>query len=91
MAKSKRPLSEAERAERRQRDRERLQAAAEQLLTSEGWQRWVRARAVFHSYTLLISGRLCHRQRCQPDRRRGHVGDGCGRRGCWPRQWAQMR
>jgi hypothetical protein len=42
---AKRRLSEAERAERRRRDRERLQAAAEQLLTSEGWQRWVRVRS----------------------------------------------
>jgi N-terminal domain of anti-restriction factor ArdC len=38
-------LSEAERAARRSQDRERLQRAAEQLLSSEGWQRWVRARA----------------------------------------------
>lgn len=28
------------------RDRERLKLAAEQLLSSEGWQRWVRARAL---------------------------------------------
>jgi hypothetical protein len=42
---SRTQLSEAERAERRQRDRERLKQAAEQLLTSEGWQRWVRVRA----------------------------------------------
>ena len=27
------------------RDRERLQRAAEQLLTSEGWERWVRVRS----------------------------------------------
>jgi hypothetical protein len=38
-------FSEAERAEHRQRDRERLKQAAEQLLTSDGWQRWVRVRA----------------------------------------------
>jgi hypothetical protein len=40
----KRKLSEAEREQRRAQDRERLKAAAEQLLTSEGWQRWVRVR-----------------------------------------------
>jgi hypothetical protein len=55
MAKTKRRLSEAERTERRARDRERLQQAAQELLTSEGWQRWVRARALFHHYSLLIS------------------------------------
>jgi hypothetical protein len=38
-------LSDSERAERRERDREHLKQAAEQLLTSEGWQRWVRIRA----------------------------------------------
>jgi N-terminal domain of anti-restriction factor ArdC len=38
-------LSDSERDERRKRDRERLKQAAEQLLTSEGWQRWVRVRA----------------------------------------------
>jgi hypothetical protein len=45
MAATKRRLSEAERAERRLQDRERLQNAAEQLLCSEGWRRWVKARA----------------------------------------------
>jgi hypothetical protein len=38
-------LSDSEREDRRERDRERLKQAAEQLLTSEGWQRWVRVRA----------------------------------------------
>ena len=38
-------LSDSEREERRERDRERLKQAAEQLLTSEGWQRWVHVRA----------------------------------------------
>jgi len=40
-----RNLTEAERAERRQADRERLQRAARALLSSDGWQRWVRVRA----------------------------------------------
>jgi len=42
---TQRRLSDSERAERRERERERLKQAAEQLLTSEGWQRWVRVRA----------------------------------------------
>jgi len=45
MAKHHRRLTEAERDERRARDRERLKQACEQLLSSDGWQRWVRARA----------------------------------------------
>jgi len=38
-------LTDVEREQRRAADRERLKQAAEQLLTSEGWQRWVRVRA----------------------------------------------
>ena len=41
----KQKLTAEEREQRRVRDRERLRVAAEQLLTSEGWQRWVRVRA----------------------------------------------
>jgi hypothetical protein len=41
----KRRLSDGKREQRRAQDRERLKAAAEQLLTSEGWQRWARVRA----------------------------------------------
>jgi len=36
-------LSEVELEERRERDRERLKQAVEQLLSSDGWQQWVRA------------------------------------------------
>src|SRR3954470_783849 len=38
-------LSDAEREQRRAEDRERVQQAAQQLLSSEGWKRWVRVRA----------------------------------------------
>jgi flagellar motor protein MotB len=43
--KTRRRTSESERDERRRSDRERLQQAAEELLTSEGWERWVRVRS----------------------------------------------
>jgi hypothetical protein len=42
---SNRNLSDAERAQRRQADRDRLEHAARALLSSEGWQRWVRVRS----------------------------------------------
>jgi N-terminal domain of anti-restriction factor ArdC len=45
MSGHRRRLSEQERDRRRAEDRERLRRAAEQLLSSEGWQRWVRTRA----------------------------------------------
>jgi len=40
-----RRLTDAERENRRSADRERLHDAARQLLSSDGWQRWVRVRA----------------------------------------------
>ncbi len=58
MAKTTRRLSEAERAERRQRDRERLKQAAEQLLTSDGWQQWVRVRSQAGLARLSLSNQL---------------------------------
>jgi antirestriction protein ArdC len=63
MAKTKRRLSEPEREQRRAQDRERLRVAAQELLSSEGWQRWVRARALFHSYSLrncMLLAQQCH-------------------------------
>lgn len=46
MAKSpRRQLTDDERAQRRAHDRERLEQAARDLLSSEGWRRWVRVRA----------------------------------------------
>ncbi len=44
-------LTEAEREQRRNAERERVKESAEQLLTSEGWQRWVRARSRFRRYS----------------------------------------
>jgi len=52
--------SEHARAERRRADRERIEQAAQQLLSSEGWRRWVRVRATnglsrysFHNQLLI--------------------------------------
>jgi hypothetical protein len=71
MAKSSRRLSEHERAERRRQDRERLQRAAEELLWSEGWARWVRVRAMFHSYSAsncMLLATQCHERGIVPTR-----------------------
>jgi hypothetical protein len=40
-----RQLTDQERDERREKDRERLESAARELLTSDGWQRWVQVRS----------------------------------------------
>ena len=45
-------LTEQERAQRRERDREYAQKAVEQLCSSDGWQQWLRTRATFRSYSL---------------------------------------
>ncbi len=56
--KSGRRLSHEERDQRRSADRERLQHAAQQLLSSEGWQRWVRVRAQGGLARLSLSNQL---------------------------------
>jgi antirestriction protein ArdC len=52
-------MSDSERAERRAAERAQMREAVEALRTSEGWQRWLRVRRHFHSYSfhnqLLIS------------------------------------
>ncbi len=71
MAKRSRRLSEREREERRRQDRERLKRAAEELLYSEGWARWVRVRAMFHSYSAgncMLIAVQCHERGIVPQR-----------------------
>src|SRR5215211_6937889 len=42
---TRKPLTDEQRDARRQADRDRIDQAARALLTSEGWQRWIRVRA----------------------------------------------
>ena len=42
---NRKPLTAEERDARRQADRDRIEHAARALLTSEGWQRWIKVRA----------------------------------------------
>jgi antirestriction protein ArdC len=50
--KTKRPHpSEEERAERRAAERMQMREAVQALRTSEGWQRWLKVRRHFHSYS----------------------------------------
>jgi hypothetical protein len=42
---TRKPLTEAERDARREADRDRLEQAARALLTTDGWQRWIKVRA----------------------------------------------
>jgi hypothetical protein len=42
---NRKPLTDAERDARRKADRERIEQAARALLSSEGWQRWIKVRA----------------------------------------------
>jgi hypothetical protein len=52
MPKTRRVLSEEERAERRRADRAFAAQAVEQLRCSEGWQQWLAARRHFRAYSL---------------------------------------
>jgi hypothetical protein len=56
--KSRRQLTDEERDERRRANRERLQKSAEQLLSSDGWQRWVRVRSQAGLARLSLSNQL---------------------------------
>ena len=42
---NRKPPTDEERDARRKADRERIEQAARELLTSDGWQRWIRVRA----------------------------------------------
>ncbi len=68
---SSRRLSQQERAERRRQDRERLQQAPRELLSSDGWARWVKTRAMFHSYSAsncMLLAAQCHHRGIVPTR-----------------------
>ncbi|MGH2865241.1 MAG: ArdC-like ssDNA-binding domain-containing protein [Solirubrobacteraceae bacterium] len=67
--KSLRRCSERERAARRCADRERLRRAAQELLCSEGWARWVRVRASFRVYSAgncMLLAHQFHERRIDP-------------------------
>jgi len=69
MARKHRHLTDRERAERRCADRERLRKAAQELLSSEGWARWVRTRAMFRSYSAgncMLIALQCHERGIEP-------------------------
>jgi hypothetical protein len=68
---SRRARTEQERDERRRADRERLRRAAEDLLSSEGWARWVHVRSLFRSYSAgncMLLAHQCHERGIDPQR-----------------------
>jgi hypothetical protein len=65
------PLTEAERDKRRQGDRERIEQAARELLSSDGWQRWIKVRSTngLSRYSLRnqwIISSTCHARGIAP-------------------------
>jgi hypothetical protein len=63
--------TEQESAQRRRADRERLRDAAEQLLSLEGWMRWVHARATLQGYSAancMLLAQQCHERGIVPQR-----------------------
>ena len=68
---ARRRLSDAEKDARRSADRERLEHAARELLTSDGWKRWIRVRATngLARYSLRNQWLIaleCHRRGITP-------------------------
>ena len=59
---SRRSLSDAERAAKRAAERELMSAAIEQLRSSEGWQRWLAVRRHFHRYSLHNQFLIAHQR-----------------------------
>ena len=50
-----RTLTDEQRAERRESERQLVQQAVERLRSSDGWQAWLTARSRFHRYTGLTT------------------------------------
>lgn len=48
---SRKPLTDEERAARRERDRKLAQDAVERLASSDGWKAWLRTRGAFRTYS----------------------------------------
>jgi hypothetical protein len=78
MVKSSRDrFSEHERASRRKADRQRLRRAAQELLSSEGWVRWVRVRSMFRAYSpgnCMLLAHQCHERGIVPEHIAGFRG-----------------
>jgi len=55
---NRRSFSDAERDARRRADRERVEEAARALLTTEGWQRWIKVRASNGLCTYSVSNQM---------------------------------
>ena len=55
---TRKPLTAAERDARRAADRDRLEHAARALLTTDGWQRWIKVRATNGLSRYSVSNQL---------------------------------
>jgi hypothetical protein len=68
---NRRPLTAQERDARRKADRERIEQAARDLLTTDGWQRWIRVRATnglsrYSVTNLCLISAACHARGLTP-------------------------
>src|SRR5919205_675397 len=72
---NRKPPTEGGRDARRKADRERIEQAARELLTTEGWQRWIKVRASngLSRYSVIISGGGRRRRRRARRSCRRHV------------------
>jgi N-terminal domain of anti-restriction factor ArdC len=68
---NRRPLTDEKRDARRQADRERIERAARDLLSSDGWRRWIRVRATnglcrYSPTNLCLISAECHARGITP-------------------------
>jgi N-terminal domain of anti-restriction factor ArdC len=68
---NRRPLTDEERDTRRNADRERIEQAARDLLTTDGWHRWIRVRATnglsrYSPTNLCLISAACHARGITP-------------------------
>jgi hypothetical protein len=68
---NRKPLTDEERDARRKADRERIEQAARDLLTTDGWQRWIRVRATnglsrYSPTNLCLISAECHARGITP-------------------------
>ena len=90
---TRKSLTDAEREHRREQDRQRLHEAAQQLLSSDGWQRWIRVRARGGLARLSLNNQLLVALSCSEAtfvagfKYKGVAGLHCGTDGSCPQPW----
>jgi hypothetical protein len=79
---SRAPLTPEQRNARRREQLDQLRQATSALLTTDGWQRWLRTRSRFHRYSLRNTLLIALQSRTQPTSRQRLGRPTCSAGGC---------